>query len=171
MSSIKSTLFVGSLSIILLLSCGLGEQRTDVAVNSKTSACGGFKNLSKQVAKSYSQNSAAYCSAERLIWNYLSNEKQLSLMHTRIGANCAAKLQVRVEKSDNSYVLIEKDTRNPNVSADCDCVFDTYCEIPNVQGSFAELLIDNKSYQLDLSKSCDTIIIDTVSLYQCGIAQ
>jgi hypothetical protein len=157
--------------MILLLSCGLIEQRADVAVNSKTSACGGFKSLSKQVAESYSQDTLAYCSAERLIWNYLSNEKQLSLMHARISANCAAKLEVRVEKTDNAYVLIEKDTRNPNVSADCDCVFDTYCEIPNVQGIYVDLVFENKNYQLDLSKSCDTIIIDTISLYQCGMPQ
>lgn len=168
MNTLNFPVFTASCLIITIFTCGL-DQKTNVAVNARTSSCGGFANLSKRNSINYIQDSSTYCDAERLIWTYHSNEKQLDVMHTRIGANCAATLQVTVEKVYNSFELHEKDTHNPNVMANCDCVFDTYCEIQNVQGPSVEIGIGSSLFELDLSEGFGTIILDSLPLYQCGL--
>jgi hypothetical protein len=151
----------------VFFSCGVNPNQGIVSSNAQTSSCGGFKQLAKTTAIKYSQDSATYCSAEKIIWTYSSSTALLGLLHTRIGANCASKLQMSVEEKNGVYVISQKDTNDPKMSADCDCVFDTYCDVPDIKGDSIILSYQNKSYGLNLSDLIDTIIIDTSGLYQC----
>lgn len=157
--------------VFLFLSCSLNSpDRNVVSSNSQTSACGGFKELSKQIALPDSNTGSEYCKAEKIIYNYSPTESLLKVLHTRIGANCASELEMSVEEIGGKYVIEERDKKDPNLSADCDCVFDTYCEINNVRKQSFILVYNNKDYNLDFSKSTfDTIIINTTTLYQCGL--
>lgn len=153
--------------MLISISCGVDPNQGIVSSNAQTSSCGGFKLLAKTTAINYSQDSTTYCSAENIIWTYSTSTSLLGLLHTRIGANCASKLQMSVEEKNGVYIISQKDTKDPNMAARCDCVFDTYCDVSDIKSDSIIISYENKSYGLNLSDLIDTIIIDTSGLYQC----
>ena len=157
--------------VLVFISCGVDPNQGIVSSNAQTSSCGGFKQLAKTAALHYSQDSATYCSAEKIIWTYSSSTAMLGLLHTRIGANCASRLQMSVEEKNGVYVISQKDAKDPNLWAECDCVFDTYCDVPDIKGDSVVLSYQNRSYGLNLSDLSDTITIDTSGLYQCRLGK
>jgi hypothetical protein len=154
---------------LLFLSCQLSPQQGVVSTNSTTSACGGFTSLAKRAAMPYSQDSSNYCTAEKIIWTYSPGQKQLDILHVRIGANCASKLEMTVEENAGTYTILQKDNKDPRIMADCDCVFDTYCELQNVQNGPVVFVYQGQSYNVDLANLTGSIVIDTTHLYQCDM--
>lgn len=151
---------------LLLLSCDLTSNHNDkICSNSRTSNCGGFKELAKITTTAHIQDSSDYCQAEKIIWTYTPNEKKLEILHTRISANCASNLEMSVEESGGKYTIIQKDTSN--IIADCNCVFDTYCEIQNVKNGSVDIVYNEKEYKLNAALLTGEEIINTNKLYQC----
>jgi hypothetical protein len=146
-----------------------------ISINSQTSPCQGFPSLAKAASIGY-QKDSAYCGATKFYWAYSSSLKVLYLLHTRIQANCAAMLTMGVVKSENTYTAIESDSsKGP---ANCDCTFDTYCEVPNINTNSICIYFEPKhslnysqttpdTLDLDLTQTEGSLIADTSHAIFC----
>lgn len=157
--------------LFLFLSCSTPQKKmtgTDenmILSNSSVSDCGGFQHLAKRSLAPYVPINDDYCSAEKLIWIYDASAKKLNITHCRFKANCGAKIVMTMINDENGVVIDEQDTSS--MPTDCECVFDTKCEIRNVEGERVSLALNGKSYTLQLSQSTGSIILSTEVLYQC----
>lgn len=139
---------------------GLGSL---ASVNSKTSACGGFKALSKSAA--YIQDSSDYCSSEKLRWQYDQSTRVLSFFHSRNLQNCAAQITMNAYISGKAIKIEEPNSSKEE--ADCLCYLDCYCEVKNIELSEIDVEIETNSYSIDISKSSGYVVIDTTAPRKC----
>jgi hypothetical protein len=161
---IQKTFFI--LIAVLLVSCSTGSGG-NIADNQKTSDCHGFGSLAKRSEMSYRQDSLNYCEAEKIRWEYSASQGRLSILHTRIFANCAAKLRMYVEGNDNHFTIIEKDERDPRLEALCVCTFDTYAVIPGVKTNGVTLSFNGKDYPVDPGIGQGVISVDSTPCWIC----
>lgn len=154
------------LILLMFLSCGLNPGPHVVSTDSRASSCGGFSTLAKNAMIPYTNDSLEYCKSEKLIWFYSSTDKKLEILHLRNYENCAAQLELYVEEKNGKYEIQQKDNRDPQVSALCSCVFDTYCAIPNVQKDSLVIVYKGLVDTLYLTHGTGVVMIDTSSF--CG---
>ena len=143
------------ISSILLCS---PPDNTVISVNERTSECGGFKTLAKRTG-SLIPDDTIPCLEETLFWRYDTLSDVLTLVRRCINANCAAQLSMSVVQKDGAYVINKFDKRDPNLSANCMCTFDLYCEIPEITERTVILSIDTISSVIDLNKQKGTIVV------------
>lgn len=153
------------LAVIMFLACDTNEPQSTVSNKAQISACGGFKSLAKVAIFFYQKDSANYCKAELIRWSFDSVSNRLELLHTRIMQNCAAKLELRVIKTNNIYEMVE--TNTANITANCICYFDTYCEIADIKDRSITLLVAGKTFILNLDSGNGSIIVDSTSSGVC----
>ena len=148
--------------IVLQFHCGNSSQIGNGGVasnNAQTSPCGGFSLLSKRMASSLLSEDTALCLEETLFWRYDAVSQILTLIHRHVNANCSAKLQMYVTREGNVFAIHQQDLGNPNLYAACDCMFDLYCEVPNVENTTIELLLDTLHFTVSLSEGSGKEII------------
>ena len=137
-----------------------------------TSACNGFQTFSNKMSDtpSISIDSASYCEAERLWWQYDSIQDCLSFLHTRINLNCAAKLTITAQVDANNITINETDTAI-GFEATCSCCFDTYIQIQTVQSGKYLINISSKNFSIDtkdikgvlvLNSTIDSLCLDNL---------
>jgi len=154
------------LALFGFLSCDQAPQTGSVAVNVRVSGCQGFKSLGKTALTPYVQDSAEYCAAEKLRWSYRAADRTLEVLHTRKPENCAARLELSVQKlEDGSYRLQEINTST--VSARCMCCFDTYCELPDIAVGSVSLVLDSLVCKLSTAQGSGVFVLDTSTLVFC----
>jgi len=110
-------------------------------------------------------DSADYCAAERLLWSFDDANNILELLHTRSLFNCAAKLDIEIIDTNGSYKIIENDTSS--IKARCMCYRDTYYEIYDIISPAISIVIEGKSFSLDLRDSNGAITLDTIENWPC----
>ncbi|NLE01731.1 MAG: hypothetical protein GX640_17845 [Fibrobacter sp.] len=138
-----------------------------VSVNQKTSACGGFKSLSRQSAISYTQDSLDYCEDEKIRWNYDKTTGILSLVHTRQLVNCAAKLKMYVKSDGDQYIVETRDESDPELLADCMCYFDTYCELEDIFGTSINIIYKGNTCTVPLSDTRGAFELNVTASWPC----
>lgn len=150
----------------LIINC---ENPGDDRIKGEVSPCKGFGSLAKKtiVKPSLSIDSASYCTAERLLWEYDTLTGTVHLLHTRISENCAAELSVEAIANDNSITVIEKDNMDPNGGADCNCTFDTYVEVPNITSESITVNYPEKSFVVQVKDLKGSIDLDSTPAEGC----
>ncbi len=150
----------------LIVNCGNSDEER---IKGEVSLCDGFRGLAKNAITkpSLSIDSASYCTAERLLWEYDTMTSIVRLLHTRQTRNCAAELSVEASVKDNSITVIENDNRDPNGGADCACTFDTYVEVPNITSESIIVNYPKKSLVLQLTDLSGSIILDSMQSEGC----
>jgi hypothetical protein len=140
------------------------DNKTIVSHPGTASICGGFQAFSKQKAStpSFSIDSASYCEAERLWWQYDSTRNYLNFLHARVVLNCAAKLSITAQIDGDTIILNETDTRSAGVQAGCACSFDTYLEVPNVKPGAVFVNISSKTFSIDTKAGKGVFVLDSV---------
>ena len=148
---LKTIGFLASCFVVLSLTCVFSPKSEEiVSTNAKTSACRGF-SLSKKAIRGLIAEDTMRCLEETLFWRYDSATQILTLVYRRFPANCSAVLQMDVTRSGSGYAVHTRDVSNPNGRAMCDCTFDMYCEIPNVNAKTVELSVDTLRFSVDLT--------------------
>jgi hypothetical protein len=129
-----------------------------------TSSCDGFRAFSNKIAEtpSFIIDSASYCEAERLWWQYDSIQDYLSFLHTRINLNCAAKLTITAQVDGNTITFNETDTASDiGGQATCNCCFDTYLEIQRIQSGIFLLNISSKTFSINTKDMKGFFVLDS----------
>lgn len=151
---------------ILIINC---ENLKDERIKGEVSLCQGFGGLAKKgiTEPSLSIDPASYCAAEQLLWEYDKISSTLRLLHTRQIRNCASKLSVEAIVNENDITVVESDNRDPNISAGCDCPFDTYVEVPDVTSELIRVNYSKKSSVIQLKEVKGSIILDSMHIEDC----
>lgn len=153
------------LTVAMFLACNTNEPQSAVSNKAQVSLCGGFKSLAKVAIFPYQKDTANYCKAELIRWSFDSVSHRLDLLHTRIQQNCAAELDVRIVKTNSIYEMVE--TNTANITANCICYFDTYCEIVDIQDRSVTISVAGKTFILNLDSGNGSIIVDSTSSSAC----
>lgn len=150
----------------LIFNC---EQSSNEKIKGEVSLCQGFGSLAKKAITkpSLSIDSASYCSAERLLWEYDTMTCTLRLLHTRQIRNCASELSVEAIVIDNNITVNEIDNRDPNAGSGCDCPFDTYIEVPDVKSEQITVNYPKKSSVIKLKEGRGSIVLDSTHTEEC----
>ena len=72
-------------------------------------------------------------------------------------------------EKDGAYQIRERDISNPNVVVRCICPFDLYCEIPDVEQGAVTILLEDKSYSLEISAGSGEIFLITRDTHDVSI--
>jgi len=155
-----------SMILLVFLSCGLNPNSNVVSTGSQTSSCGGFSGLAKKAMNPYVHDSLEYCKSEKLMWSYSSADKKLGFLHLRIIENCAAQVEMYIETKNGKFEILQKDNSDQRIRALCDCMYDTYCAVPNVQQESIIIICEDHIDTLHLVEGSGVVVIDTTSL--CG---
>jgi hypothetical protein len=141
-----------------------------VSLNAQTSNCGGYIPLAKRSQRSnyVTPEDTIPCLEETLFWRYDTSSHVLALLRRHISANCAAKLSMYVARKENTLIVNQNDARDPNMGADCDCVFDTYCEVPEISGQSVTIAIDSFSMTLALKEQKGKCILYPLKYFVVG---
>jgi hypothetical protein len=112
-------------------------------------------------------DTATYCLAERLYWEFDSSTELLSLTHTRFYENCAAKMKMVVTKEGSTYAISDIDENKSGLQALCMCKFDTYSEVPLSKTKEISILINSMMLKLDLSEKSGKFDLDSTISPDC----
>lgn len=164
-----NTSFLNLLIILVCIYINNCEHLKSNKIDGEVSYCQGFQAVEKVNNKkpTLSIDSASYCSAEKLIWQYDENDSKLSLLHTRQIRNCAAKLIVEAILNENSLTITETDTRDPNAGSGCDCPFDTYIEVPNITAESITIKYPKTTLILELKEGIGSFVLDSSQTEDC----
>jgi hypothetical protein len=158
---------LAALAVVVFVSCQSRSCPDTTAANFSSSECHGFASLPETAACAYEQDSADYCQAEKIRWSYSVATGTLAILHTRQWENCASKLVMSIIADDEGYTIIERDTSDQSIRADCMCCFDTYGEIAGVAAQTVTLRYEEHCYTVDLEAGEGAIKVDSTECWVC----
>jgi hypothetical protein len=154
--------FISILSLLFIM-CGPNKINENiVSINSTVNTCGKALGLGKTTGIII-VDTLTYCSAERLYWEYDEVVQMLHLLHTRFYQNCSSVMKMQVVKENDIYVIRDVNINKDALEALCVCPYNTYSEISLLKNSIITILINSKSYTIDVKNKSGEIILNSES--------
>lgn len=106
--------------------------------NSRVSECGGFTSASITVADPDTSVT------EKLIWNYDTKTRTLSLLNKRVNLNCCGQHSISAFREGGDIVISESDQPLNGGRCRCMCLYEFYTEIAGLSAADVNLRLELK---------------------------